>query len=53
MLQHKSAPSKVAEKYRWLVILSSREHMDELRRAPDDELSLVDARHNVWRRVPR
>lgn len=37
--QHKSVPFKVAELYRWVVVLSSREHMEELRTAPDDTLS--------------
>ena len=43
MFQHKSAPFKVANKYGWMVILSNRTHIEEIRRAPDDELSLMEA----------
>ena len=39
MLQHKSAPFKVAERYHWMVILSNRKHIEELLRASDDVLS--------------
>lgn len=40
--QHKSAPFKVAKLFRWMVIIGSRKHVEELRRAPDDTLSLGD-----------
>ena len=43
MFQHKSAPFKVANKYGWMIILSDRKHIEELRRAPDDELSFMEA----------
>ena len=43
MFQHKSAPFKVANKFGWMVILSDRTHIEEIRRAPDDELSLMEA----------
>ena len=39
MLQYKSAPFKVAERYHWMVILSNRKHIGELLRASDDTLS--------------
>ena len=47
MFQYKSAPFKVAEFYRWTVVLSSREHVEELRRAPDDALSFAVAVNDV------
>jgi hypothetical protein len=47
MFQHKSAPFKVANKYGWMVILSNRKHIEEMRRAPSDELSLMEAVINV------
>ena len=43
VFQHKSAPFKVAELYHWTVVLSKREHVEELRRAPDDTLSFAQA----------
>jgi hypothetical protein len=43
MFQHKSAPFKVANMYGWMVILSNRKHIEEIRRAPDAELSLMEA----------
>ena len=43
MFQHASAPFKVANRYDWMVILSNRKHIEELRRAPDDELSFMEA----------
>ena len=47
MSQHKSAPFKVANKYDWMVILSNRKHIEELHRAPDNELSLIEANIDV------
>ena len=47
MFQHKSAPFKVANKYGWMVILSNRKHIEELRKAPDDELSFFQAASDV------
>ncbi|KAI9571037.1 cytochrome P450 [Boletus coccyginus] len=41
--KYKSAPFKVADRYRWIVVLGSRQHIDELRKAPDDVLSFLDA----------
>jgi hypothetical protein len=43
MFQHKSAPFKVANGFGWVVVLSNRKHIEELRRAPDDELSFMEA----------
>ena len=47
MFQHKSAPFKIANKYGWMVILGNRKHIEELRRAPDDELSFFQATVDV------
>ena len=47
IFQHKSAPFKVAELHRWIVVLSSREHVEEIRRAPDDTLSFTAAKKDV------
>ena len=47
MFQHKSAPFKIANKYGWMVILSNRMHIEELRRAPEDELSFFEATTDV------
>ena len=47
MLQHKSTAFKVAELYHWLVIVSNREQIEELRRAPDDVFSFQDATNEV------
>ncbi|KAI9571035.1 cytochrome P450 [Boletus coccyginus] len=41
--KYKSAPFKVADRYRWIVVLGGRQHIDELRKAPDDVLSFLDA----------
>ena len=43
MLQHKSAPFKIAEQYHWMVVLSNRKHIQELFRASDDVLSHKEA----------
>ena len=47
VFQHKSAPFKVADFYRWIVILDNRDHIEELRRAPDDTLSFTEVIHDV------
>ena len=47
VFQHKSAPFKVATLYQWIVIFGSREHVEEVRRAPDDALSFTDAMHDA------
>jgi cytochrome P450 len=41
--KHKPAPFKVAELFHWIVVISSREHLEELWRAPDDTLSFAEA----------
>ena len=41
--QYKRAPFKVAAFFSWIVVLSSHEHIEELRRAPDDTVSLDKA----------
>ena len=46
-LQHRSAPFKVADIYRWIVVVSSPKHVEELRRAPDDTLSFAEAIKDV------
>jgi hypothetical protein len=43
MFQHKSAPFKVANRYGWMVVLSNRKHIEEIRRAPNNELSFMEA----------
>jgi len=51
-LQYKSAPFKVADRYRWIVVLGGRQHIDELRKAPDNELSFMDAASDVCSKIP-
>ncbi|KAF8555102.1 cytochrome P450 [Imleria badia] len=41
--KHKSAPFRAAKLYHWTFIFGSRKHVEEVRRAPDDTLSLQDA----------
>lgn len=43
VFQHKGAPFKVAALHRWTVMIGSREHVEELRGAPDDTLSFLEA----------
>ena len=47
VFQHKSAPFKIAELWHWRVVLSSREHVEEIRRAPHDTLSAAEAANDV------
>ena len=47
MLQHQSAPFKVAELSRWIVVVGTPKHVEELRRAPDDTLSPMEATSDV------
>ena len=47
MSQHKAAPFKVADGLRWTVIVSSREHVEELVRAPEEELSIMEGSNDV------
>ena len=47
IFQHKSAPFKVANGYGYVVILSNRKHIEEMRGAPDDELSFMEAANDV------
>ncbi|KAH7908171.1 cytochrome P450 [Hygrophoropsis aurantiaca] len=42
-VQHKGKPFKVAVLYRWQVIVSGQKLADEVRKAPDDELSFLEA----------
>ena len=46
-LQHKGAPFKIATFYHWVVIVTSRAHVEELRDARDDEFSLLEAANEV------
>ncbi|KAN0100091.1 Cytochrome P450 [Tylopilus felleus] len=41
--KYKSAPFKVAEPSRWTVILGSREHLEEVAKASEDEFSFLEA----------
>jgi hypothetical protein len=47
MLQYGGRPFKISNGHRWLVILSNPKLIDELRRAPDDELSFLDSVNEV------
>ena len=49
VLQHNRAPFKIAIFGRWLVVLSSREHVEEVCRAPEDTLSFSEAVNAVSR----
>ena len=40
-------PFKVADRYRWIVVLGGHQHIEELRKAPDDELSFHHASNDV------
>ena len=46
-MQYNSAPFKIAEPTRWIVILSNREHLEELAKASDDEFSFKEAINDV------
>ena len=52
MFQPKSAPFKVAELCHWVVVFSSRKHVEEIRRAPDDTLSFAQAANEVSNLFP-
>ena len=41
--QHNGAPFKIATLYHWVVVVTSREHVEELQHAREDELSFRDA----------
>ena len=45
--QHKGAPFKIAERVNWTVVVSSREHVEELLRATDEEFSFMEASDEV------
>ena len=45
--QHKSAPFKIADHFRWTVILGSREHIEEVLRAPEQVLSFMEGTADV------
>ena len=47
VFQHKHAPFKVTDLGHWRVVLSSREHVEEIRRASDDTLSSAEAANEV------
>ena len=51
--QYKSAPFKVADRYRWIVVLGGRQHIEELRKAPDDALSFPEAANDVCSKISR
>lgn len=51
--QYKSAPFKVADGSRWIVVLGGREHMEELQKAPEDALSFLDAADDVSSKLYR
>ncbi|KIK77776.1 hypothetical protein PAXRUDRAFT_834874 [Paxillus rubicundulus Ve08.2h10] len=41
--KHKGAPFKVANLYRWMVVVSGSQSVEDMRKASDDELSLAEA----------
>ncbi|KAF9237107.1 cytochrome P450 [Melanogaster broomeanus] len=45
--KYKGAPFKVSKLYRWVVVVSGRQHLEELRKAPDDELSFQEATNEM------
>ena len=45
--QHKGAPFKIADRFNWTVVVSSREHVEELLRAPEEEFSFMGATNDV------
>ncbi|KAF9237108.1 hypothetical protein BU15DRAFT_63481 [Melanogaster broomeanus] len=45
--KYKGAPFKVSKLYRWVVVVSGRQHLEELRKAPDDELSFQEATNEI------
>ena len=47
MSQHKATPFKVADGLRWTVVVSSREHVEELVRAPEDVFSFLEGSNDV------
>ena len=47
VLQHKHLPYKFADLYLWIVVLSNREHVDELLRASDDDFSFTESVKDV------
>ncbi|KAF8549777.1 cytochrome P450 [Imleria badia] len=52
--KHKSAPFKIATLYHWTVIFSSRDHVEELCRAPNNTLSFTEAINDASHRcLPR
>ncbi|KAJ3557278.1 hypothetical protein NP233_g11786 [Leucocoprinus birnbaumii] len=42
-LKYPNQPFKIAAISKWVVVLSGKQHVDEIRRAPDEVLSLVEA----------
>ena len=45
--QHGSAPFKVANVFSWVVVISSHDHIEEFRKAPEDVLSSSEATNDV------
>ncbi|KIJ04805.1 hypothetical protein PAXINDRAFT_49709, partial [Paxillus involutus ATCC 200175] len=45
--KHKGAPFKVARLYRWLVVVSGPQFVEDVRKASDDELSFAEATNEV------
>ncbi|KAF8547706.1 cytochrome P450 [Imleria badia] len=43
LLQHNGAPFKIATLYHWVVVVTSRAHIEELQHAREDELSFLAA----------
>ncbi|KIJ13839.1 hypothetical protein PAXINDRAFT_80343 [Paxillus involutus ATCC 200175] len=46
-LQHKGSPFKVARGYRWMVVVSGLQFVEDVRKASNDELSLAEASNDT------
>jgi hypothetical protein len=46
-LQHKGTPFKVARLYRWMVVVSGPQFVEDVRKASDEELSFMEASNEV------
>ncbi|KAG9310086.1 cytochrome P450 [Chiua virens] len=44
--KYNRAPFKITDISHWIVVLSSRQHVEEIRKAPDDVLSLREAKND-------
>ncbi|KAF9237105.1 cytochrome P450 [Melanogaster broomeanus] len=47
--KYKGAPFRVSNLYHWMVVVSGRQHLEELRKSPDEELSLQEATNEIFK----